>query len=89
MPTPLDENYELRFLWRDPIDGTPVQCRAKLIVGKGSLRTNRYLHLPSERPPPYPYKMSDFELLEQTRPWSEFAQEGFEIYQPQGAVHRM
>ena len=25
VPTPLDDNYDLRFLWRDPLDGSAVQ----------------------------------------------------------------
>lgn len=58
---PLDETYECRVLWRDPIDGTPVQVRdhVRFMVAYA----NAFRVMCPDEAPPKPYLATDFDLL--------------------------
>lgn len=66
---PLDEEYEFRVLWREPVgegvgEGPPVEVA--VIAGRhNGILANRFLILGQRDAPPAPYTMADFALLEQ------------------------
>ena len=52
IPSALSDNWELRFLWRDPIDGTPEEFTS-VQFGKHRLLASKFLKLDGS-PPPQP-----------------------------------
>lgn len=48
VPTPLDDDYELRALWRDPLDGESLEVRDAVTFGKHRMTEHRILKLAEE-----------------------------------------
>ena len=81
VPSALNDNFVMRFMWRDPIDSAAVQVRDAILIDKSSMKANRFLAVAVDSLPA-PFSPKDATMLGGKWDAGAFQAEGFDVYKP-------